>query len=162
MRLTGLQIADQGGPEVIKTWIMQMNMALKEKPLVLKVDNASLPARVRMGSSKVSSATQWVFAGGEELVLQSVFQEPNVHRNTTALKATFVPAPSNLKLLSEGFANMTLEMDSAFLHFDGLEAWVAASQSAVPALLAKKQGPQAFAPALKREELQASEEWGAW
>ncbi|MCY1202261.1 hypothetical protein D9M72_137450 [compost metagenome] len=163
MRLNGLEIANQGGPEVIKAWVMWMNMKLKEEPLLLKVAApCSLPARFRTGAAKVSSSTQWSFGAGEDLVLQSVYQEPNIHRDATTLKATFVAAPTNLKLLKDGFANMTLEMATAFQYFDGLEAWVGAQMTEAPALHMKKQGPQVFAPAIKPEELQGSEEWGAW
>lgn len=161
MHLNGLQILEQGGPDALKAWIRQMNTTLSESPYMLRMAGpCSLPARARLGESKVSRGTQWTFDGGEDLVLQSVFQEPNIHRDTTVLKATFGPACEPLR--SGGFANMTLEMDKAFAHFDGLEAWVAAQMSAAPKLPARVQPVQAFAPPIKSAELQASEEWGAW
>ena len=161
MRLSGLQILEQGGPDALKAWIMQMNTALSGEPYVVRMAGpCALPARARLGESKVSRGTQWSFDGGEDLVLQSVFQEPNIHRDSTVLKATFGPACEPLR--SAGFANMTLEMDRAFAHFEGLEAWVAAQLSAAPKLSARKQPVQSFAPPIKAAELQASEEWGAW
>lgn len=162
MKLTEFEIVDQGGPEMLKAWLIAMNTDAKAGKATFEINGGyNLPARGRTGAAKVSGATMWLFSGGEKLSIQSIYEDKDVARNSTTLKVTFVPASTSLKLLQEGFASMTMELDRAFPLFDGLEAWAGEKSAIAPSLLKKKE-IQHFATPVKEEAHRESAEWGAW
>lgn len=148
-------------PAEVKAWLIAMNTDAKAGKAVFVINQCSLPARARMGASKASSGTQWTFKGGEKLAVQSVFEERDVHRSATTVKISFTPAPTQLNLLQEGFASMSLDLEKAFPFFDDLQEWVTTHAKNAPARLAKTEQPRAI-KAPKVDEFRQSEEWGAW
>lgn len=152
---------DELSPAEVKAWLMAMNMDAKAGKAVFAISQCDLPARARMGASKASTGTQWRFKGGEKLAVQSVFEERDVHRAATTLKISFTPAPTQLNLLQEGFASMSLDLDKAFPYFDDLQDWVTTHAKNAPARLAKTEQQKFTAPP-KVEAFRESEEWGAW
>ena len=162
MQLTGIDIIDQGGPDVMKAWVTAMNADAKAGQATFQLKGAcSLPARARMGSSKTSSATQWTFIGDERLSVNQVYLDADIHRDNVTVKVTFVPAPTSLTLLKDGFASMAMNLDKAFAHFDGLEEWAGNHSVAAPKLMAKDKGIAPVA-APKVAEFRESDQWGAW
>lgn len=163
MKLTGFEIIDQGGPDAIKSWLVAMNGAAKKGEAIFEVaGERTLPARSRTGAAKgASSSTQWSFKGGERMSIQQVYQEPNIHRDSTVLKVTLVPAATELKMLKDGFASMSMDLEKAFDVFEGLEDWVG-KMSEAGKRLPKRGGVQQFVEAPKADEFRESEEWGAW
>lgn len=162
MQLTGNEIIDHGGPQVIKALLMSMNGDAKAGSATFRLKGAcALPARARMGSNKTSASTQWTFIGDEELSVQQVYQEADVHRDAVRIKLTFVPAPTSLGLLKDGFASMAMDLDKAFNHFEGLEDWASKHSMAAPKIVEKAEG-RAKVAVPKLADFRESEQWGAW
>jgi hypothetical protein len=165
VRLDNFEIIEQGGPAMLKAWLLAMTSDAKKAGVIFEFSRpASLPARGRPAGKNASVGMQWDFSEGDMLAVQAVYQDADVSRDQTVLKITLVPAATDLVLLRSGLASVTLDFEKAFDYLTGLKEWATAHSEAAPALLRKKETPQPAHshPVIKEAAFRESEEWGAW